>query len=248
MKRLPITTLLIVALLLFLQACADDATPTPRATPTAPPENESVDPMPVEDFVRQNFISGVPYEETLTSYDADDVPVLLDMLNNPDEAAHWANIVIVLNIIAKEDVAETIIDFINTPVDGTLSRPHFAAKSSAILSLGYLINRTGSETALNYLIESLDPAVWRERGVTGIGPFQSSQTETNQEMSKQALLGLALSGSDRAAEALRTFQNADLEGQQAQFQANVMELIPEALATNEEIANVGLVTYYNNLR
>jgi hypothetical protein len=170
------------------------------------------------------------------------------MLNDRAELAHWANIVVVLNIIGNEEIVEPLINFINAGVEGTLSRPHFAAKSSALLSMGYLINHTKSETALTYLIDSLDPAVWQERGTTGISPFQTNLEETHLELSKQALLGLALSGNDQAAEALSALQESEVSGQQAIFQANVIDLIPEALQTNEEIANIGLVNYYRNSR
>lgn len=217
-------------------------TPEPTQPPSA--EADGAPTMPIEEFVRQTFIGGIPYEETSSNYHATDVSALLAMLNDPAEEPHWANIVVTLNIIGDEEVVEPIINFINAGVEGTLSRPHFSAKSSALLSMGYLINRTESQQALTYLVESLDPAIWQERGTTGISPFQTNLEESHLELSKQALLGLSLSGNATAAEALRSLQDAQLTGQQAIFQSNVADLLPEALETNEEIANIGLINYY----
>jgi hypothetical protein len=236
------------SILFLLQACS----PTPPLTPDAaqPPSAEDDGsqplPLPIEEFVRQTFIRGVPYEETSNNYDASDVSALLAMLNDPDEEQHWANIVVVLNIIGDEDVAESLINFINSGITGTYSRPYFSAKMSALLSLGYLINRTESERVLNYLIESLDPKIWEERGTTGISPYETNLEESHMELSKQALLGLAVSGNSTAAEALRLFQASEVSGQQAIFKAKVIGLVPEALKTNEEIANVGLANYYRD--
>ncbi len=251
MKHLSIKMIILFSPILFiLQACSDTAPSASTPNPTQPPSTENGDspPLPIEEYVRQTFIGGLPYEETLNTYNPSDVPILLAMLNDPNEQPYWANIVIALNIIGDEEIEEPLINFINSGVPGNLSRPHYAAKTSALLSMGYLINHTKSETALTYLIESLDPTVWQERGTTGIGPFQSTLQDTHIEFSKQALLGLSLSGNPTAADALRTFQASDPTGQQATFHAAVLDLIPEALETNQEIANIGLVNYYRNNR
>lgn len=245
MKNRPKSLLLFTfSALLLLQACA--GAPTPE-TPTMT-ENAQSEPLPVEEFVRQGFIGGVPYEETRNNYNESDVPVLLEMLANPDEELHWANIVITLNITGDEDVAGPIINFINDGSERPLSQPHYAAKTSALTSFGYLINHTGSDRALTYLIESLDPAVWQERPQTGISPFQTTLEETYLDLSKNAILGLALSGNPGAAGALRTLLESDLTGQQATFRDNNLETIREAITTNEQIAEIGLVNYYHSIR
>ncbi|MCP4419298.1 MAG: hypothetical protein GY805_22010 [Chloroflexi bacterium] len=199
--------------------------------------------MAVEDFVRQAFIRGVPYE-TASGYGATDVPILLEMLNDPVEEAYWANIVVVLNIIGGEEVVEPLISFIDEGVDGELTYSHYIAKTSALMSLGYLINRTGNEQALNYLTETANPEVWVEREVTDIGPFQATVAESNRDLSKHALLGLALSGNPEAAEAMRSLQVAEVAGEQAEFQALVTDVISEALEANREIDEGGLIEYY----
>ncbi len=202
--------------------------------------------MAIEEYVRQVFIKGVPYEETITSYDASDVPTLLTMLNDPAEEPHWANIVVVLNIIGGEEVVDPLIAFIEADSGAELSYDHYVAKTSALMSLGYLVNRTGSEQALTYLIESANPIVWEERETADVGPFQATVTETNQDLSKHAILGLALSGTPDSAQALRSFQAGEGTGEESEFQAAVDDIIAEALEANNEIQEGGLIEYYSD--
>jgi hypothetical protein len=230
--------------ILFLQACADDSTPeTPSMTATTQSDH-----LPVQDFVRQSFIGGVPYRQTRDTYRESDVPVLLEMLENPAEELYWSNIVIVLNINGSADMAGPIITFINDGSESALSRTHYAAKTSALTSFGYLINRTGSERALTYLIDSLDPEIWQQRPPTGISPFQSTLEETHLELSKNAILGLALSGNSDARDTLQALLDSEPTGQQAVLKANNLETIQEAVLTNRQIAEIGLVEYYSNIQ
>lgn len=243
-----------VSCLLFLLCACSSVSETPQPAGPAPTKTEGASvepmpqPMPIGDYVRQTFIQGVPYEQTITNYGASDASILLAMLNDPREEQFWPNVVVVLNMIGGEDIVEPVIDFINTGVNDTYSRPHFSAKTSALLSLGYLVHRTGSEVALGYLIDSLDPAIWQERGTSGMSPFANSLDETHYELSKQAIFGLALSGNAAAAAALREFQVTELQGSQAVFQARVADLVAEAITTNAEIADSGLIAYYRDNR
>lgn len=202
--------------------------------------------MAVEDYVRQVFIRGVPYEETSSSFSSADVPVLLAMLNDAAEEEHWANIVVVLNIIGGDEVVEPLIEFIEAGSGGELSYPHYIAKTSALMSMGYLINRTGNEEALNYLVASANPEVWEDRDTADVGPFQPSVEESNRDLSKHAILGLALSGTSESAEALRTFERGQGTGDDSEFQAAVDPLLADALDANLDIQANGLVDYYRD--
>jgi hypothetical protein len=166
------------------------------------------------------------------------------MLNDPAEEVYWANVAVVLNIIGGDEVVEPMIAFINEDSGGELSYSEYIAKTSALMSLGYLVNRTGNEQALSYLIESANPEVWEERETADVGPFQPSVAETNEDMSKHAILGLALAGTTESAEALRSFQEPSNESIEDEFQALVDDLITEALQANNNIQENGLVDYY----
>jgi hypothetical protein len=196
----------------------------------------------VRDFVRQIFIHGVPYEEA-TQFGASAVPVLLEMLNDPQEAPYWANIVVVLGMIGGEDVIDPLIAFIEEDTPNVTREIH-AAKTSALMSLGYILNRTGSPRVLNYLVESTSLETWEERSVEGVASFQPGIEERNEDFSKFAILGLALSGRPEAAEALRSLQRPTGSAEQRAFQAQVSDLISESLEENRKIAEEGLADYY----
>ena len=114
------------------------------------------------------------------------------------------------------------------------------------MSMGYLINKTGNETALNYLRDCLDPQYWNTRGPAGASPYGASIEQRNRDLSKYAVLGLALSGHPSAAELLRSTQEpSTVESLQA-FRTEVSDVVSEALSTHEKIAEVGLEEYYRS--
>jgi predicted alpha/beta hydrolase len=202
--------------------------------------------MDVKDFVRQIFIEGVPYD-VANKYGSSDVPTLLEMLNDAAQERYWPNIVVVLGIIGDDSVVAPLISFIEADaIERALTDEHYRAKTSALMSLGYVINKTGNQQALNYLKESLDPQIWAVRGVGGRAPFQASTAERNTDLSKHALLGLALSGHPAAAEALRSMKRPAQTSSQQAFQVQMDDLISEALKENQKIANQGLADYYRN--
>ncbi len=199
--------------------------------------------MDVETFVQQIYVEGIPYEAA-NAYGAEAAPRLLEMLADSSQAPYWANIVVTLCIIGEESFVEPLIDFIKRD-EGTLSEGIYRAKSSAVMALGYLINKTGNETALNYLIESLNPDVWGgPREVVWTGPFQASTEARDAQLSTMAMLGLALSGRPEAAEALRTTSMQRFE----ELQPGTSNLVDVALEAHQQIAEQGLAEYYRSQR
>lgn len=201
----------------------------------------------ISDFVRQRFIHGVPYEEA-SKYDSSVVPTLLSMLNDPAEEEHWANIVIVLGIIGDEHAVDPLIAFIEADYHDDLSSEAYRAKTAALMALGYLINKTGNREAIAYLTTSLNPAAWEARDVVGIAPFQADTTERNDDLSKHAILGLALSGHPRAAQVLRSLQQPARLETQSVFRNEVSDLVTDALKEHAKIARRGLASYYRTDR
>lgn len=246
MKRLSVALVALTPIMLVLQACGSQPPPQAIVAPQQAPSAQEGDPqlMDIQDYVRQIFIEGVPFEETTTSYDSSVVPTLLEMLNDSEEEASWANIAVVLGIIGDEASVDPLIAFIEGGEGGQLSRSQYTAKTSALMAMGYLINKTGNEKALNYLIEGLDPDAWQERGAAVISPFQPAVAESNRDLSKHALLGLALSGNPTAAEALRSLQEPPETAPQAAFQDAVSDVLSEALEAHAQIAAQGLAGYY----
>ena len=121
----------------------------------------------------------------------------------------------------------------------TLSDDVYRAKSSAVMALGYLINKTGDEKALNYLIESIDPGAWAQREVRYMGPFQANTEARDLNLSTMAMLGLALSGRPEALEALSrvTVPEGVVDDPLAAVAAAARE-------AHQQIATDGLAEYY----
>ncbi len=194
-------------------------------------------PASVESFVRQTYIHGLAYEDA-SRYDASVVPALLKILQDPKEESYWSNSVQMLGIVGDEDVADTIFAFIQEDAGAEkLSRDQYAAKSSgALTALGYLVHRIGSERALDYLIEGLDPETWQKR-VDWTSPYQAASDDRNRQMTELCVMALALSGHPRAGEALRSLKS---EGARPEMSG----LLDEAVATHELIIKEGLKNYY----
>jgi hypothetical protein len=211
---------------------------------TVMPQERPAPPMDVREFVRQIFIHGVPFEEA-SRYGADAVPVLVEMLNDPAEQPYWANIVVVLGMTGEPEAVDPLIEFIEAGEAAGLSREHYTAKTSALMALGYIINATGDEQALDYLRASVNPETWAAKDV-GVAPYQTSLVERDYDLSKFAILGLALSGHPEALEILRSLQQpAETEAQRA-FQAQVTDVLSGALEEHRKVSEEGLAEYYRS--
>ncbi len=199
--------------------------------------------MDVKDYVRQTFIRGIPYEQALQHYGVDDVPALKEMLKDPADINAWGNAIVLLEILGDESDLPAIVEFIERDPGGEYSVIHHRAKTGAIMGLGYLINHTKSTKALNYLSTSLQTSSWDQRKVSGLSRLHATYDERNVELSKYAILGLALSGTPEAASALKRLQAQ--KSTNSRFQAQVDSLVESAISENEKIAKQGLFEYYD---
>ncbi|MCS6288213.1 MAG: matrixin family metalloprotease [Nitrospira sp.] len=198
----------------------------------------------VREFVRQVFIHGVPYEEA-RKFGLEDVPTLFEMLNDEGEQEYWANIVVVLGIIGDEQTPDRLIQFIEGNGDEAISPAQYRAKTSAIVALGYLVNKAKSLKALSYLQNKVNPQKWQEeKKVLWRSPFQASMTARDEQLSSMAILGLALSGSEEASKTLEAMKQPASSDSAEKFQRQVGPLVQEAMRTNKLVRERGLSEYY----
>ncbi|MCB2262088.1 MAG: hypothetical protein LGR52_04010 [Candidatus Thiosymbion ectosymbiont of Robbea hypermnestra] len=219
------------------------------------------EPEDIGDFVRQIYVHGIPFEQA-SRYGAAAVPTLLNMLQDPEEQAHWSNIVIILGMIGDNSAVEPLIEFIDeSEAVGTPSRSRERAEKSAVMSLGYIINRSGNQRALDYLTTRMTPPAPMD-AMAAVTSLTETTDVTPQEknLSKYAVLGLALSGNPRAAEALQSYQDQEPEPVESAWSSLRMMMgmspsgagagdtlrsqVGEALRAHEEIAEQGLAEYY----
>jgi Matrixin len=201
---------------------------------------------PVSDiqvFVHQTFVHGVPYGQA-TQFGAAAVAPLLTMLRDKKEEDYWSNIVAVLGMIGEEEAVGPLINFIETAGPPHLSRAHYAAKTDAIMALGYVVNRRASVAALGYLKQGIKPESWAARLKGGLASYQASTAERDVDFSKHAILGLALSGRLEAAQILRSLQKPAVTESDKALQAQLGDLVSQALFEHAKIAKKGLRTYY----
>ena len=129
---------------------------------------------------------------------------------------------------------------------GKISAAHYRAKTSAIMSLGYALNKTGSRKELDYLTSGIDPKVWSTRAGSNLAPYQKTTDERDHDFAKYAIMGLALSGHPDAARALRSLQQPIENEAQRKFRDQVSDLVAEALKEHQKVASRGLVDYYRS--
>jgi hypothetical protein len=212
----------------------------------SPSATQTQTPMTVQEFVRQIYVEGLPYEEA-ARYGPEAVPALEQMLSDAAEQVYWPNIVITLGAIGDERAVDRLLQFVNPPGERQLSDNEFRAVTSAIIALGYAVNRTGNQKALAFLRESVDPSVWAQRS-RWKSPFHASDEARNFQLSTSAILALGLTGNASAADTLRSLQAQPASEAARRFQAQATDAIAEALKANQAISSGGLAAYYRNAK
>ena len=209
----------------------------------APTLGAGASPVPIQDFVRQTFIHGVPYAEA-SRYNGSAVPTLLTMLQDPKEETSWANIVITLGMIGDERAVDPLIAFLSKEEPEPLSHAIYTAKSSVPMALGYLINKSGNKKALAYLKDHVYPDGWEKDQLKWRSPYHANTEARDQQLSTMCVLGLALSGHPEAKEALREMKKPAKTDAAVKFQRQVGGIVDEAIQANDTIAKEGLGGYY----
>lgn len=119
--------------------------------------------MSLDEFVRTPFIHGVPYDQA-SRFTGDDVPRLLQMLQEPPPGVRLSNVVLTLGMIGDSRADQALRTFASAgPEDTAVSREVFVAKRSAVVALGYLYFRTRERSILTFLTEGLQQDFWASR-------------------------------------------------------------------------------------
>lgn len=206
------------------------------------------DTLPVGEFVRQKFVRGVPYEEAI-KYTSKHLPELLLMLSDTANLVHWSNVVVTLGIIGDEKAVDSIVDLIKLDQQGKITTELYNAKTGAIMALGYLINRSGSQKALDFLKGCLNPHAWDDSQPDWDSPYQPLKEDRNIQLSSIAILGLTLSGHPEAISALEAIKEPKEDEIEKKFQAQISTTLDQSIGACQEISSNGLLEYYRkNMR
>ena len=198
------------------------------------------------DFVRGSEFSHHSYRDWSSSYDSSVVPDLAGMLNSKAESASWGHAALLLGAAGDEQAVDALIAFLEAPLENpVISNSHVVAYECALTALGYLVNRTGSERALTYLVDGLTPSVWVKRGVLGVPEWETSYPEFGKRLSKYALFGLAVSGDPRAREALIALRDSPTPAQ-AEFRSKLDDILATWLEVHQQVAEKGIAGMYDD--
>lgn len=202
----------------------------------------------VKEFVHQVYIEGVPYSEA-SQLSADiALPILKEIINNPKEEDYWANAVVTIGMIGNDQGVKLLTDFINRKeAIGKLTRMQTVAKTSAVMSLGYIVNKTGNRTALDFLIKGTDPQTWDKQNLAWTSEFYTNIKERDKHLASMSVLGLGVSGNTDGANFLESLKAAPATSQLHTIKEaipNIDQIAEEALETNRAIAIEGINNYY----
>lgn len=211
------------------------------------PAQEAQPDLPLEAFVAQTFVHGVPYEQAV-KYGPAAVPRLIAILRDGSQESKWSTAATMLAMLDDPAGVDAVIQFIEkvNPTDPRSQRAW--ARNNAVVALGYAAGQSSKTRAQQYLMESLETDVWSKRGVLGargsVRPLAAEPVEEDEEeelpdvqLLEAAIVGLALSGRPEARQRLEAFAGAPGRSlPQKDFVSGV-------LVEQAKVAQKGLATY-----
>ena len=202
----------------------------------------------IREFVRMAFIHGTPYKEVIRYEPAATTSILLELLRDPDFRAARAQIATTLGMLGDRRAIGPLIQLAEEG-DGELSPTDYNAKTGAIGALGLALNREMDRRAFDYLTglanmnsKSIDKLKWTS-------PYQADLDDRNTEISRTAIIALALSGQKEAEIFLDSLRQKDLRpALSAEMKNSLNATMKDALITNRVIqqgGKDGLKNYFN---
>ena len=175
-------------------------------------------PMPVGEFVRNQFYHGIPYRAA-HAYGPQAVFELVEILGNEKLKGQWANAIWVLGMIGDSSATQPLIDFLEKRFTGEVDRPAFNALLQVNQALGFLV-RDPQSKALDYLKEGSSPQVWSRRVSWKFGSV--SERERDLLLTQLAINGLGITGSQAALAQLERLRDEPSKDQYL-IQDNIRE-------------------------
>lgn len=162
----------------------------------------------VEAFVSETFFEGVPYLQAV-EFGAEVIPVLTEIIGDPERVEMWSNSVATLGAIGSEEAEEALMQFLfDRPVD-ELTATEYLAKSNVPVALGWLASRDDDGSAIETLISATNSDWWvNVARIDWTTPIHTDRQQLIQSLVTKSIIGLTLSGTEEAAIRLR-----QLEGQ-----------------------------------
>jgi hypothetical protein len=203
----------------------------------------------VEIFVAGIFPEGVPYEAG-SRYTATDIGGLVHVLNDCNQQLHWVNAVSVLGMIGEPSAFKILQAFLKEDTASRcprVSSAAYLAKEIVPLSVGYIFASHNTPDIREFFQTGLHPSQWNTQ-ISWKNPYHPNVEYRNARLTTMNILGLGLSGQKDAADSLRNLLS-DLNAERLKneiYEPDVIQILNEALQTNQHVRNVGLAQYYKD--
>ena len=218
--------------------------------------------QPIEAFVQKIFLHGVPFNKALELKSSANIKFLTSKLETDcitplieKESPFCSNIVVTLGIIGgvNTDAVTAMKQYVEKQ-QLKLSLPHFRAKTSAVMALGYAINKNPNQTASDIALNVLKDRLWKIDWDDVIGKEETQdkspelrKDQLKDKLRRSSVIGLGLSGNEEAREELeRVLQRSDTK-KDKNFKALVIEALHtlNTIITLNKAGKNGLACYYD---
>jgi Matrixin len=193
----------------------------------------------VVDFVHRTYFEGTPYAIAST-YGTDDAKTLLQLLDKTEERPFYSNIVTTLGMIGDPVAVEPLKRFI-TKGEGTIDVNTARAKTTAVTALGYIVNKSHDEGALQFLAMGMQPKNW-ESHVQWL-PLGQAASDRTFSLVRASIFGLAFAGTPEAETVLASSKIQLSSALEPKLGEKVAKDIDEALKINNNIQHETLQKY-----
>ncbi len=195
--------------------------------------------VPLLEMAKRSFTNRVPYA-LFANGDAAELPALAPLLFDFSYQHQWKNIASILGILGNKTHLELLIKFVEADLVGADSAASYRAKTSALLAMGYYLNRTGDSRAAGYLLSATNPGFWETMNAPWLG-FESEERRTQiNQLQEVSLIALALSGRDEVAPLLAMALNSRLTLETSERTAFSRQISD----THAKVKSGGLLGYY----
>lgn len=209
-----------------------DAKP-PKTEPRPEPKSE------MEKFIISDFFEGIPLIEA-KEFAGNDDAYLREFLSDPEMVNHHPAALTILALSGTKEAEQTLVKYVVTG-KGEIDSGAFAAKSDAVMALGYMANLTKGELGFGVLKQTFEKGGWKDLGVEWSFDFSKDPLAVEQSLYNMSLIGLALSGHDDARQMFDVAyeQAKSADGEWAVTTQDVEEYMKEY----EKVRKMGLFEY-----
>jgi hypothetical protein len=186
----------------FLAPGSQAAQKGPAQEAEPPPQTSVED---VKHFVSKKYRHGLPILEA-EKFPKAASPMLVIMLHDEDLKEFWANIVLTIGIIGDPEGVDALITHFQSRFHGEIDQATYRSVASVPLALGHAAYKN-NEAALDYIVSCASVEGLNEKGISWVYRGESTAEQRFRWLVAPTTLGLAVSGRDKAREALKELIN-----------------------------------------